>query len=55
MGRQGKALRKHQTELVGELLPSWLSISPSPSTIRGAVWRPVRETRLEIGFGAANI
>ncbi|WP_246206795.1 tRNA (guanosine(46)-N7)-methyltransferase TrmB [Methylocystis heyeri] len=51
---KGKALRKHQTELVSDLLPE-LSLDLSgpldPATLFA---EPMRETRLEIGFGGGE-
>jgi len=52
---KGKALRKHQSELVEGLLPGLsldLSVPcPDPKALFAA---PVRETRLEIGFGGGE-
>jgi len=52
---KGKALRKHQTELVGGLLPRLALDLSKPIDDPAALFSaPVRETRLEIGFGGGE-
>jgi tRNA (guanine-N7-)-methyltransferase len=54
--RKGRPLRKHQAELFDTLLPRIaidLSVPPPPD-LRTLFPMPVREVRLEIGFGGAE-
>ena len=54
--RKGHQLRNHQAHLVAELLPR-LALdlsSPRPPDLAGLFDTPVREVRLEIGFGGGE-
>ncbi len=52
---KGKALRPHQAELVSDLLPQLALDLSKPCVDAAALFqKPVRETRLEIGFGGGE-
>ena len=51
---KGKALRRHQAELVDTLLPRLSLDLASPFDARGIFPAPVEELRLEIGFGGGE-
>jgi len=51
---KGKALRRHQTELVGGMLPRLAIDLAKPIDVPALFGVPMRETRLEIGFGGGE-